>query len=95
MYLTKYSRINYNYFLGRIIGKRIFKDDAKILKTAHLEKAQEFFNKYGPLAIIVLKNLVMLSLMYLTKYSRIDYNYIVVLRYRLDFITDYNFSQML
>ncbi|API86499.1 VTT domain-containing protein [Francisella uliginis] len=42
-----------NYFLGRIVGKRIFKDDAKILKTAHLEKAQEFFNKYGPLAIIL------------------------------------------
>lgn len=42
-----------NYFLGRIIGKRIFKDDAKILKTAHLEKAEHFFNKYGPLAIIL------------------------------------------
>ena len=42
-----------NYFLGRIIGKRIFKEDAKILKTAHLLKAQEFFNKYGPTAIIL------------------------------------------
>lgn len=42
-----------NYFLGRMIGKRIFKDNAKILKTAHLLKAQEFFNKYGPAAIIL------------------------------------------
>ena len=41
-----------NYFLGRMIGKRIFKEDAKILKTVHLLKAQEFFNKYGPAAII-------------------------------------------
>ncbi|ASG67573.1 membrane protein [Francisella halioticida] len=42
-----------NYFLGRVVGKRIFKDDAKILKTAHLEKAQKFFNKYGPIAIVL------------------------------------------
>ena len=41
-----------NYFLGRMIGKRIFKEDTKILKTAHLLKAQEFFNKYGPATII-------------------------------------------
>lgn len=31
-----------NYFLGRMVGKRIFKDDAKILKTALLLKAQDF-----------------------------------------------------
>ena len=42
-----------NYFLGRMIGKRIFKEDARILKTAHLLKAQEFFNKYGAAAIIL------------------------------------------
>ncbi|MFT5950660.1 MAG: membrane-associated protein [Francisella sp.] len=42
-----------NYFLGRMIGKRIFKDDARILKTAHLEKAENFFNKYGAAAIIL------------------------------------------
>jgi membrane-associated protein len=42
-----------NYFLGRMIGKRIFKDDARILKTAHLEKAHDFFDKYGPIAIIL------------------------------------------
>lgn len=42
-----------NYFLGRVIGKQIFKDDARILKTAHLLKAQEFFNKYGAAAIIL------------------------------------------
>ncbi|AFJ43961.1 VTT domain-containing protein [Francisella orientalis] len=42
-----------NYFLGRMVGKRIFKDDAKILKTALLLKAQDFFNKYGAAAIIL------------------------------------------
>jgi membrane-associated protein len=42
-----------NYFLGRLIGKKIFKDDARILKTAHLDKAQSFFDKYGSAAIIL------------------------------------------
>lgn len=42
-----------NYFLGRLIGKRIFKEDARILKTAHLDKAQSFFDKYGAAAIIL------------------------------------------
>ncbi|QLE78545.1 hypothetical protein FLM55_01825 [Francisella sp. Scap27] len=42
-----------NYFLGRLIGKKIFKDDARILKTAHLDKAQNFFDKYGSAAIIL------------------------------------------
>ena len=36
-----------------MIGKRIFKEDAKILKTVHILKAQEFFNKYGPATIIM------------------------------------------
>ncbi|MDE4978372.1 VTT domain-containing protein, partial [Francisella tularensis subsp. holarctica] len=42
-----------NYFLGRMIGKRIFKDNAKIIKTAHLLKSQEIFNKYWSEAIII------------------------------------------
>jgi len=44
---------SFNYFLGRIIGKKIFKNDARILKTAYLEKAENFFNKYGAAAIIL------------------------------------------
>jgi membrane-associated protein len=42
-----------NYFLGRFIGKKIFKDDAKILKTEYLNKAHSFFEKYGAFAIIL------------------------------------------
>ncbi len=42
-----------NYLLGRIIGKIIFKDTARILKTAYIEKAENFFNKYGAAAIIL------------------------------------------
>ena len=42
-----------NYFLGRFVGKKIFKDDAKILKTEYLNKAHIFFEKYGAFAIIL------------------------------------------
>ena len=42
-----------NYLLGRFIGKRIFKKDARILKISHLEKANKFFEKYGAIAIIL------------------------------------------
>ena len=42
-----------NYFIGRFVGKKIFKPDARILKTAYLDKSQAFFNKYGGRAIIL------------------------------------------
>ena len=51
--LASVSGDSCNYFLGRMIGKRIFKDDARILKTAHLDKAEQFFDKYGATAIIL------------------------------------------
>src|SRR5256885_79935 len=33
------------YYLGRRFGTRLFKDDARIFKTAYLERAQEFFDR--------------------------------------------------
>ena len=42
-----------NYAIGRFIGKKIFKENAKILKTQHLEKTQNFFNKHGKKSIIL------------------------------------------
>ena len=42
-----------NYAIGRFIGKKIFKENAKILKTQHLEKTQQFFNKHGKKSIIL------------------------------------------
>ena len=35
------------YFLGAKWGRRFFKPDARILKTAHLEKAEHYFTNYG------------------------------------------------
>jgi membrane-associated protein len=42
-----------NYWIGQAVGTRVFKDDARILKTAYLVKTQEFFDKYGGKTIIL------------------------------------------
>ncbi|KEI35760.1 protein DedA [Francisella sp. W12-1067] len=70
-----------NYFLGRFIGKRIFKDDARILKTTHLIKAQNFFNKYGGRAIIIARftPLIRTLLPFTAGMSRMSYIKFVVL----------------
>ncbi|HEU0051903.1 MAG TPA: VTT domain-containing protein, partial [Longimicrobium sp.] len=42
-----------NYWIGQAVGIRVFKPDARILKTAYLEKTQHFFEKYGGKTIIL------------------------------------------
>ncbi len=44
---------NVNYWVGHLFGEKLFKPDAKILKTSHLEKTHQFFEKYGAKAIII------------------------------------------
>ena len=70
-----------NYFVGRFIGDKIFKPDAKILKTSHLEKAQTFFNRYGAMAIILARFMpIIRTLMPFTAgMSRMSYPKFVVL----------------
>lgn len=41
------------FWLGRRFGRRLFKDDARILKTKHLVAAEEFFAKHGPAALVL------------------------------------------
>ena len=41
------------YLLGRKFGRRWFKDDARILKTAYLVQTEEFFAKQGGKAIVL------------------------------------------
>lgn len=41
------------YMLGRKFGRRWFKDDAKVLKTAHLATTEEFFRRHGGAAIVL------------------------------------------
>jgi len=41
------------YAIGRRFGRRLFTDDARILKTKYLLRAEEFFAKYGPFAVVL------------------------------------------
>ncbi|WP_405473351.1 DedA family protein [Paenarthrobacter ilicis] len=41
------------FLLGRRFGRRWFSDDARVLKTAHLVKAEDFFRRRGGPALIL------------------------------------------
>lgn len=41
------------YYLGHTFGRRLFEDDAKVLRTDRLEAAEAFFAKYGPLSLVL------------------------------------------
>jgi membrane-associated protein len=41
------------YALGHRYGTRLFKPDARLFKTEYLERAQEFFDKRGPRAVVL------------------------------------------
>jgi membrane-associated protein len=42
-----------NYSIGSAVGTRIFKDDARILKTKYLRRTEDFYDKYGGKVIII------------------------------------------
>lgn len=41
------------YWIGKRFGRRLFKDDARILTTARLDEAEAFFTKWGGLSLIL------------------------------------------
>lgn len=41
------------FWLGHRFGRRLFKPDARVLKTEHLEEAEAFFNKYGAVSLVL------------------------------------------
>jgi membrane-associated protein len=41
------------YLLGNRFGTRLFKPDARIFKTEYLERAQVFFDRSGPRAVVL------------------------------------------
>lgn len=41
------------FLLGRKYGRRWFKDDAKVLKTAHLTATENFFHRHGGAAVVL------------------------------------------
>ena len=41
------------YWIGKRFGRRLFKDDARILTTARLDEAEAFFTKWGGLSLVI------------------------------------------
>ncbi|GGL12681.1 membrane-associated protein [Curtobacterium luteum] len=41
------------YWLGKRYGRRLFRDDARILTTARLEEAEAFFTRWGGLSLVL------------------------------------------
>jgi membrane-associated protein len=41
------------YRLGRRFGRRLFRPDARILKTSYLDRADAFFERYGPFSLVL------------------------------------------
>jgi membrane-associated protein len=42
-----------NYSIGKAVGEKIFRQNAKILKKEYLDKTHRFFEKYGNKAIVL------------------------------------------
>jgi len=42
-----------NYWAGHYFGARIFKPDARVLKTEYLERTQRFYERYGGKTIVL------------------------------------------
>jgi membrane-associated protein len=41
------------FWLGRDFGRRLFRDDARLLKTSRLHEAESFFARYGALSLVL------------------------------------------
>ena len=41
------------YWLGKRFGRRLFKPDARVLKTERLEQAEAFFARYGGVSLVL------------------------------------------
>jgi membrane-associated protein len=53
LFLAAFLGDTVNYFIGKYIGDKIFYRDYKLIKKAHIEKTQKFFEKHGPKTIII------------------------------------------
>jgi len=42
-----------NYAIGARLGVRVFKDDARVLKTEYLRRTEKFYEKYGGKTIVI------------------------------------------
>lgn len=64
-----------NYRVGAAVGTRVFRPDARILKTAHLERTAAFYARYGGKTLVVARfvPLVRTFAPFVAGASRMDY----------------------
>lgn len=51
--VTAFLGAQVGYFIGLKWGRRLFKDDARVLKTEYLHQAEAFFVKYGGHSLVI------------------------------------------
>lgn len=51
--IAAFLGVQVGYWLGAKFGRRLFKDDARVLKTEYLVRAEEFFDKWGALSLVL------------------------------------------
>lgn len=51
--LAAFFGVQVGYWLGAKFGRRLFKDDARILKTEYMVRAEEFFEKWGAVSLVL------------------------------------------
>ena len=45
---------NTNYWAGRILGPKVFsREDSFFFRKAHMQKTEQFYNKYGSRTVII------------------------------------------
>lgn len=42
-----------NYYTGRLFGERIYNYKSRFIKTEHLARTHDFFERYGPITILI------------------------------------------
>ncbi len=53
VFIAAFAGAQIGYWLGARYGRRLFSDDARFLKTEHLEKAEKYFAQYGGRSLVI------------------------------------------
>lgn len=51
--IASFLGVQVGYWLGARFGRRLFKPEARVLKTQYLTKAEEFFEKHGAVSLVL------------------------------------------
>ena len=51
--LASFLGDNTNYWIGHFLGEKVFRPDARVLKTAYLDKTNAFYEKHGGKTVLL------------------------------------------